>query len=318
MDTSCPVGLMVVTSVRVPVFRPEIMADPGRLMDRELPPRSDAVAMAITPDLVESISKGNAGLVIGTGLSASAGLPSWEDLLRSLADLAGYGAYDLRGDELLEAAQYLENRDGREEVRRKVKDRLWPRDPYTKPGSKPTESHDLLAELPINTVFTTSIDDLLEQAYRSKGKNVETIVGASNLVYWDEAVVNVVKLHGTLDRPRSYIITEADYDRVYHSDNPLMRKLDSLSTHKSLVFLGFDILSPDFKELSTRISAQLAEHRPPRFFLTLKKDANDTRRKKRIDELRRRGFSAVVLTEGQDWDSALIPWLEDLIRALPG
>ena len=244
IDTSSLVGLVVVTSVRVPVFRQEMMAAPGQPMDEKLPTRSEAVTMAISADLVESILKGNAGLVIGTGLSASAGLPSWDDLLRSLADLAGYGANDLRGDELLEAAQYLENRDGREEVRRQVRDRLWPRNPDTKPRSKPTESHCLLAELPINTVFTTSIDDLLEQAYRSKGKDVETIVDSPDLAYWDEAIVNVVKLHGTLDRPRSYVITEADYDRVYHSDNPLLRKLDSLSIHKSLIFLGFDVFTP--------------------------------------------------------------------------
>jgi len=95
--------------------------------------------------------KGNVVLFIGAGLSVGAGLPGWGALIRPLAERIGY-----QGDDLLKVAQYYENRLGRRALI------SYPRDRLDTTGVKPTENHDLLVRLPVNIVFTTNFDDLLE------------------------------------------------------------------------------------------------------------------------------------------------------------
>jgi NAD-dependent SIR2 family protein deacetylase len=65
--------------------------------------------MDIPDELVEQLRRHNVVLLVGAGLSAGAGLPGWGALVRPLAERIGY-----KGDDLLKAAQFYENRAGRQ------------------------------------------------------------------------------------------------------------------------------------------------------------------------------------------------------------
>jgi hypothetical protein len=67
--------------------------------------------MTIPDQLAASITRGDAVLFIGAGLSIGAGLPGWQALIAPLADRIGLPEH-LRGD-LLKVAQHYEGQCGR-------------------------------------------------------------------------------------------------------------------------------------------------------------------------------------------------------------
>ena len=113
---------------------------------------------------------------------------------------------------MLKAAQYYENRLGRHALIAHLRDQL------DTAGIEPSQNHDLITQLPINIVFTTNFDDLLERAYCRAGRAVNLVARTTELPFWDESRVNLVKLHGTYDRPDSFFITEQDYNIVYQKN----------------------------------------------------------------------------------------------------
>ena len=70
-------------------------------------------------ELSEQMGRGNVVLFVGAGLSIGAGLPGWDELIEPLAQRIGYS-----GGDLLKAAQFYENRMGRNALVSHLRDRL--------------------------------------------------------------------------------------------------------------------------------------------------------------------------------------------------
>jgi hypothetical protein len=255
----------------------------------------------VPQELVEQLDKGNVVLFVGAGLSIGAGLSGWGALVRPLAKRIGYG-----GDDLLKAAQYYENRKGRHTLISYLRDHL------DTVGIEPTQNHDLLTRLPVNILFTTNFDDLLERAYRKAGRPVNLVVGATELPFWDESRVNLVKLHGTCDRPGSIVITEQDYHTVYRSNALVMQQLNALLAIKTFLFLGYSVSDPDFNQIYDQLRIGLGRHQRRPYLVTF--DVDEFTR----EDLERRGYHAINLPGERDRNARLARWLRSLLDAISG
>src|SRR5258708_6345244 len=110
-------------------------------------------------DYTDSLREGTAAMFVGAGVSREAGYVDWKQLLRQIAE-----DLDLdvdRESDLVALAQYHHNRRGaRDRLNQLLVNEFIER-------VELTQSHHLIASLPLHTVWTTNYDDLLEQAFES-------------------------------------------------------------------------------------------------------------------------------------------------------
>jgi NAD-dependent SIR2 family protein deacetylase len=174
------------------------------------------ITMYIIPsELVDEFSRGNGSLFVGAGLSIGAGLPSWTTLVKPLADeLEGIP----EGTSLLKIAQFYENTFGRRRLVERLRVAL---DSYRIP---PTEAHLALAMLPVRRIFTTNFDGLIEEALAAQAIPCTKVVNTEELPLLDASRMQLIKLHGDLEQPRSVVITADDYNG-YLDDRPAIAEL---------------------------------------------------------------------------------------------
>ena len=256
-------------------------------------------SVVIPQELSEEMRDGNVVLFIGAGLSIGAGLPGWGALIRPLAERIGY-----EGDDPLKVAQYYENRAGRRALISYLRDRL------DTIRIEPAENHDLLVRLPVNTVFTTNFDDLLERVYRKAGRPINLVVGAMDLSFWDASRVNLVKLHGTHDRPASFIITERDYNTIYRNNALLMQQLNAMLATRTFLFIGYSVSDPDFNQIYDQLSIDLGQHQRCPYLVTF--DVNEFV----VEDLKQHGYHMISLPDGGDRNVRLAEWLRALLGAV--
>ncbi|MFQ5652771.1 MAG: SIR2 family protein, partial [bacterium] len=164
--------------------------------------------------------------------------------------------------------------------------------------------------LPANIVFTTNFDDLLEGAYRKAGRPVNLVIGATELPFWDESRVNLVKLHGTCDRPDSLIITEQDYNTIYRSNALIVQQLNTLLATKTFLFIGYSVSDPDFNQIYDQLSIDLGRHQRRPYLLTFGVDEFT------MEDLERRGYHVINLPGEGDRNTQLAEWLLTLLNAV--
>lgn len=171
---------------------------------------------------------------MGSGVSATAGLPTWQDLISSLAatvklDDAQQAA--LRHLSFLDQANLVadlmkdEDMDFRQAIAKMVRS--------THYGLAPA----LLASLPVDQAVTLNYDDLFERASNDAGRPVTVLPEppSKGKDRW------LLKLHGSISDPNSIVLTRDDY-LGYGSERGALSAIVKalLFTHK-LLFVGFGL-----------------------------------------------------------------------------
>jgi hypothetical protein len=209
----------------------------------------------------EKILNDEAGLFIGAGVSRDAGFVDWKGLLVEVAD-----ELDLdigKEHDLLALAQYHVNaRSGRNEINQQLID-VFTRD------AKPTQVHEILARLPIDTVWTTNYEQLLEKAYESAGRRVEVKLTIENLAQARKGRdVTLYKMHGCVTQSHDAVLTKQDYE-IYDTKRQLFT--DSLKgdfVEKTLLFLGFSFTDPNVERILSKVREQLGQNRREHYWIT--------------------------------------------------
>jgi hypothetical protein len=193
-------------------------------------------------DLADKASAGQLVPFIGAGVSVSAGLPTWSGLLARLLDDSGLPRAEHDGFSKLDALdqahvlrRLLTERGAsfNETVARHVQAPRY--------GLAPAQ----LAALPTREAVTLNYDTLYEKASRDMGQHLAVLP--------EEAVQPdgrwLLKLHGTVTRPDTIVLTREDYLGYGRGREALSALAKAMLLTRHLLFVGFGLADDHFHEL---------------------------------------------------------------------
>ena len=190
-------------------------------------------------------------LFIGAGVSAGAGLPTWSDLITSLARDALINEQTLIDrllkKDLRDCATILERlldqrhpegvADGGY-LRLTAASRL-------DSGRVYALAHGLLASLPSDEAITTNFDTLFESAVKVAQRDIAVLPNDPR----DTGGRWLLKLHGTVTDPKTLVLTRSDYLNMPRQYGALMGLVQGLLMMRHLMFVGYSLRDEDFHEL---------------------------------------------------------------------
>ncbi|WP_346619326.1 SIR2 family protein [Blastococcus montanus] len=198
--------------------------------------------------LGERARRGQLALFIGAGVSAAAGLPTWEQLVEELATRSGLDG-DLRAGLArlppLDSAALLARELGPEQLEAFVTERFGP-------GSYAL-AHALIADLPVQEFVTTNYDPLVELAAGDIGRRVTVLP-------YEEAEPGrpwLLKLHGDAAHPESVVLTREEYLRFGSTGAALAGVLHSLLLTRHVLFVGTSMLDDDLVRIAHQVRMAL-------------------------------------------------------------
>ena len=205
--------------------------------------------------LVEELALGNCVLFIGAGLSMGAGLPGWGLLLQYLDEALGAGLGPPRGN-FLDYAEKLDMAVGRVKLGCALNDVL------NGPGVSPSPVHHGLLSLPLQAVFTTNYEYLIEHTLDALEIRYDAIRYDEEVGVIDQReALPVIKFHGDLEDPPGIVITGADY-AFHHMRHPAFTPLfEAMLATRTFLFVGFSLTDNNFLALNKTVQRALGRYR---------------------------------------------------------
>src|SRR5258706_15462553 len=168
---------------------------------------ADAISAAnFIREYTRELRNKNAAVFAGAGLSTASGYVDWKGLLKEI--IQDLGLDPDREHDLVTLAQYHCNKAGGSKAQ--LTQAIFN---HFAPTKKPTESHRILARLPIQTYWTTNYDKLLEKALEEAKKipDVKYTLKQLSVTKPDRDVV-VYKMHANIAHPADAINSHVPYD----------------------------------------------------------------------------------------------------------
>jgi hypothetical protein len=201
-------------------------------------------------EYTRALREGAAALFVGAGISRSAGYVDWKQLLKEIAE-------DLeldidRESDLVALAQFHVNRrHGRDRLNQLLIDEFLE-------DVELTRSHQLIATLPIPTVWTTNYDDLLETAFTAAGKRIDVKRRPEDFALTRRRTdVTIYKMHGDKTNPAEAILTKDDYETYDATRRLFTIALKGDLAQKTFLFLGFSFADPNVMYILGRVKQLL-------------------------------------------------------------
>jgi hypothetical protein len=199
-------------------------------------------------DLGERARRGELAAFVGAGVSAAAGLPTWEQLLDELAERSGLDEALRAGLSRLpaqDAAALLARELGREQLEGFVKERFGP--------GQYALAHALIADLPVQEFVTTNYDPLVELAAADIGRDLSVLP-------FEDAVPGrpwLLKLHGDAAHPESIVLTREEYLQFGDSRAALAGVLHSLLLTRHVLFVGTSMQDDDLIRIAHQVRSAI-------------------------------------------------------------
>jgi len=190
---------------------------------------------------------GHLALFLGAGVSRTAGLPLWTELIEELLDVAEVGSEERRAVTRLgvqDQAEYVARRlpGGDDELQEWVGRRF---------AARPHGlAHALLAALPAREAATTNWDPLFEQAVADTGRTIAV------LPYDDADAADrwLLKLHGDATRGTGIVVRRQDYLRFGSEQAALAGIVQSLMFTRHMLFIGFSLVDDNFIRIADDVT----------------------------------------------------------------
>lgn len=155
---------------------------------------------------------------------------------------------------------------------------------------EPTAVNRAFARIPFDTVVTTNVDFVLEDAWRAIRWPFEPIVGEQRLASRRRTDATLlVKFHGDVHHPNELVVTEGDYDRFLLEYPLLSTFVASLLITRVPVLLGYSADDPDFRALLALLTNRLGRNSSTPWVILAKGSPSQ------IARYERRGVRVVVL-----------------------
>lgn len=264
-------------------------------------------------ELIDNYTKAliddNAAIFAGAGLSISSGYVDWPNLLRTIAKDVGLDV-DKEHD-LISIAQFHKNEhNGRHRINQVLIDE------FTK-NSVITENHNILANLPISTYWTTNYDQIIEEALKSAGKLVDVKRTQNNLainVPRRDAVV--YKMHGDIEDADKAVLIKDDYEAYNETRQLFSVALQGDLVSKTFLFIGMSFRDPNLNYILSRIRVLLGENKRQHYCLMKKENRKNyksakefiyaqTKQNLQISDLKRYGILGVLVNDYGEYTEVL-------------
>jgi hypothetical protein len=246
---------------------------------------------AVQDRLFASLERGQLLLLVGAGASRWAGLPSWREAVCALAeDLVPAlrarfpdvrARFEIPGPDdrvpvevLLRIPEAHRRLCGEERLVERLS-ALFDTSRVV-PEGLPLQRVLVRLSRFVPAIYTTNFDDLLERTFAWAGRSCQVVAGPEDLKRWrfdpgDGGPVPrfpVYKLHGTLGRPGSLVVSESDFLR--RSDlaaNPIDLRFCSDVMGRELLLVGYGFNDPNMRWIWAKLRA--LEVPPVGWFLEL-------------------------------------------------
>ena len=131
---------------------------------------------------------------------------------------------------------------------------------------KPSSFHIDLLNLPWTDVFTTNYDTLLERASTSVASwKYDVVLNQGDLVHSEKP--RIIKLHGSFQSHRPFIITEDDYRRYPREFAAFVNTVRQTLLENTICLVGFSGDDPNFLQWIGWIRDNLDSGDSPRIYL---------------------------------------------------
>jgi hypothetical protein len=223
---------------------------------------------AFLKEYTRAINEGEAALFVGAGISQSAGYVDWKQLLRGIAEDLELNVD--RETDLVALAQFHQNhRRGRDRINQLLIDEFLE-------NVHLTDSHTLIASLPIQTVWTTNYDDLLETAFANAKKRIDVKRRQSDFSTARRRTdVTIYKMHGDKTEPANAVLTKEDYETYDETRELFTIALKGDLARKTFLFLGVSFADPNIVYILSRVRQLLKGNSRKHFCILKAPDASD-------------------------------------------
>lgn len=206
--------------------------------ERVAPPSLGADLDREATRLGELAAAGELVLFLGSGISVSAGLPTWSALLHELADHVGRPRTALDRLPAVDAAQV---------IARLMKDKFpaYMQAKFTLVVN--SLGHALAASLDVECAVTTNYDNGYELAMARRELKVLPRQRATPGTPW------LLKMHGDVHDPASIVLTRDHYVEYTNNRTPLVGMVQALLMTRHLLFVGFSMIDDNFARLAHQV-----------------------------------------------------------------
>lgn len=185
--------------------------------------------------------------IVGAGISLSLGLPDWQRFVTNLSEQAVLELGNVADKEPPDLLEEIKQRMGDTAFIAAVQHQL------SLPTNSTTTTLQALVNAPIRKIITTNLDLAIEGAFVKAGRPLNPAnVGRGSSIeelslfdrHTDEPIL--LKIHGSIERPSTWVLTRNGYDAAYVEPGHLKR---FLSTRIPIpLFVGFSFSDFDVNE----------------------------------------------------------------------
>ncbi|WP_142830075.1 SIR2 family NAD-dependent protein deacylase [Planococcus soli] len=214
--------------------------------------------------IIEKIRNNDVVLLIGSGFSLYAGMPSIEDIKKEILSKCN----EVERIELEETHSFPQFFEAFVGMRNGSKNELFATlQNLIDINPDSLKYHKLISEIPqIETIITTNYDRLFEMAYGNR--NIVPIAQSINFPYSQGDKVKLYKIHGDIHQLDSILITQTDFNNFFHEmNNSLWNKVKTLVAEKTILFIGFSYGDQNIEFLVDAVSRELGSHMKESFLL---------------------------------------------------
>ena len=253
---------------------------------------------AFIKEYVKDLGEDNAAIFAGAGMSKSSGFVDWPELLRDIAEEIGLKVE--AEQDLIALAQFHVNyQKGPAKLSRKIIEEF-------SEQAEPSETHNILARLPIRTYWTTNYDTLIEDALRRAYKvpDIKHNIEQLNITRPKRDAV-IYKMHGDVSLPSQAVLYKEQYERYYRTHESFVTALSGDLVSKTFLFIGFSFTDPNLDYVLSRLHTTTKRNHYcfMRREVVHPDDDNEVQRYKqrkqelRVDDLKRFGIQTLLIND---------------------